>query len=108
MELPLIYDISMLLTALAERNAHAIGAGHTFLIFLGNAFPVNVLNMSKAVPEVARIFCATANPVQVVVAESGQGRGVLGVIDGESPLGIEDEAAKAHRRDFLRKIGYKF
>jgi adenosine/AMP kinase len=96
------------LTALAERNAGAVGAGHTFIIFLGNAFPVNVLNAVKAVPEVARVFCATANPVQVVVAESEQGRGVLGVIDGQSPLGVEDEAAKAQRRDFLRKIGYKF
>ncbi len=95
------------LTALAEQNAQAIGAGHTFIIFLGNAFPVNVLNAVKNVPEVVRIFCATANPVQVVVAESEQGRGILGVIDGQSPLGVEDEAAKAHRRDFLRKIGYK-
>lgn len=96
------------LTALAERNAGAVGAGHTFIIFLGNAFPVNVLNAVKAVPEVARIFCATANPVQVVVAQSDQGRGVLGVIDGESPLGVEDDAARVQRRDFLRRIGYKF
>ena len=95
------------LTALAERTAQAIGAGHSFIIFLGNAFPVNVLNAVKNVPEVARIFCATANPVQVVVAESEQGRGILGVIDGQTPLGIEDEAAKVQRKDFLRKIGYK-
>lgn len=95
------------LTTLAEKNAYAIGAGHSFILFLGNAFPINVLNTVKAVPEVARIFCATANPVQVVVAESEQGRGILGVIDGGSPLGIEDEAAKTHRKEFLRKIGYK-
>lgn len=95
------------LTALAEQNAQAIGAGHSFIVFLGNAFPVNVLNAVKTVPEVCRIFCATANPVQVVVAESEQGRGILGVIDGQPPLGVEDEAAKAHRRDFLRMIGYK-
>lgn len=95
------------LTALAERTAQAIGAGHSFIIFLGNAFPVNVLNAVKNVPEVARIFCATANPLQVVVAESEQGRGILGVIDGQTPLGIEDEAAKVQRKDFLRKIGYK-
>lgn len=95
------------LTALAAKNAQAIGAGHSFIIFLGNAFPVNVLNAVKTVPEVCRIFCATANPVQVVVAESEQGRGILGVIDGQPPLGVEDEAAQAHRRDFLRQIGYK-
>lgn len=95
------------LTALAERNATAIGAGHSFIIFLGNAFPLNVLNAVKNVPEVARIFCATANPLQVVVAESEQGRGILGVIDGQSPLGVEDEVAKAHRHDLLRRIGYK-
>lgn len=95
------------LTALAEKNAMAIGAGHTFIIFLGNAFPLNVLNAVKNVPEVARVFCATANPVEVVVAESEAGRGILGVIDGQPPLGIEDEAAKAHRHSFLRMIGYK-
>ncbi len=92
---------------LATRNAQAVGAGHSFVILLGNAFPLNVLNVVKAVPEVCRIFCATANPVQVVVAETDQGRGILGVIDGESPLGIEDEAATQQRKAFLRQIGYK-
>ena len=95
------------LTGLAERSAQAIGAGHAFIIFLRNAFPINVLNAVKNVPEVCRIFCATANPLQVVVAETEQGRGIVGVIDGQSPLGIEDEAAKAQRKDFLRVIGYK-
>jgi len=95
------------LTALAVKNAQAIGAGHSFLIFLGNAFPVNVLNAVKAVPEVCRIFCATANPVQVVVGTTEQGRGILGVIDGGPPLGVEDEAATEQRRGFLRMIGYK-
>ena len=95
------------LTDLATRNAQAIGAGHSFVILLGNAFPLNVLNAVKAVPEVCRVFCATANPVQVVVAETDQGRGILGVVDGESPLGVEDEAAASQRRDFLRQIGYK-
>ena len=95
------------LTALAEKTVQAIGAGHSFIIFLGNAFPVNVLNAVKNVPEVCRIFCATANPVQVIVAETDLGRGIVGVVDGEPPLGIEDEAAKTQRKDFLRMIGYK-
>lgn len=95
------------LTELAARAAQAIGAGHIFVIFLGNAFPINVLNAVKAVPEVCRIFCATANPVQAVVAETEQGRGVLGVIDGQPPLGVEDEAAIQQRKTFLRTIGYK-
>lgn len=95
------------LTALAARTAQAIGAGHAFIIFLGNAFPINVLNAIKNVPEVCRIFCATANPVQVVVVESEQGRGILGVIDGQPPLGVEDESGVAWRKEFLRKIGYK-
>ena len=95
------------LTGLAERTALAIGAGHSFIIFLGNAFPINVLNAVKNVPEVCRIFCATANPLQVIVAETEQGRCIVGVIDGQSPLGIEDEAAKGQRKDFLRMIGYK-
>ncbi len=93
--------------ALATRAALAVGAGHTFVIALGNAYPVNVLNAVKACPEVCRVFCATANPLQVVVAESEQGRGVLGVIDGARPLGVEDEAAVAWRKDLLRSIGYK-
>ena len=95
------------LTALAARNAQAMGAGHAFIIFLGNAFPINVLNAVKAVPEVCRIFCATANPVQVIVAETDLGRGIVGVIDGQPPLGVEDESGVAWRKDFLRKIGYK-
>lgn len=95
------------LEELAVRNAQTVGAGHSFLVFLGNAFPVNVLQAIKRVPEVCRVFCATANPVQVVVAETGQGRGILGVIDGQSPQGVEDEAGVAWRKEFLRKIGYK-
>lgn len=93
---------------LARKNALAIGAGHAFIIFLGEGFyPINVLNAVKMVPEVAHIFCATANPVQVIVAESNQGRGILGVIDGSAPLGIEDEEGIAWREGFLRMIGYK-
>ena len=93
---------------LAKKNAAAIAAGHTFLLFLGEGFyPVNVLNALKMVPEVCRIFCATANPTQVVVAETGQGRGVLGVVDGFSPKGIEDDDGIAWRKGFLRAIGYK-
>lgn len=96
------------LIALARENALAIGAGHSFLIVLGNGFyPVNVLNAIKQVPEVCHIFCATANPVEVVIAESSQGRGILGVIDGLPPLGVEDEAGIAWRKEFLRRIGYK-
>lgn len=92
---------------LAKKNLLNIGAGHTFLILLRNAYPVNVLNAVKMVPEVVRIFCATANPVEVVVAETEQGRGVLGVIDGGSPLGVEGEEEIRERKAFLRKIGYK-
>lgn len=93
---------------LAKQNAAAIAAGHTFLLFLGEGFyPVNVLNALKMVPEVCRIFCATANPTQVIVAETEQGRGVLGVVDGSSPQGIEDEEGIAWRKGFLRLIGYK-
>ena len=93
---------------LARRNAQAIGAGHSFIIFLGEGFyPVNVLNTIKAVPEVCRIFCATANPTDVLVAETELGRGILGVVDGSSPLGIEAEEDIAWRKGFLRMIGYK-
>ena len=93
---------------LAQRNASAIGAGHTFILFLGEGYyPINVLNAIKMVPEVCRIFCASANPTQVVVAETDQGRGILGVIDGSSPQGIEDEDGIAWRKGFLRMIGYK-
>ena len=95
------------LTDLAARNAQTVGAGHTFIILLGNAFPVNVLNAIKAVPEVCRVFCATANPVHVVVAETDLGRGILGVFDGQTPLGLEDDAARQQRKELLRRIGYK-
>ena len=96
------------LVALASRNAQAIGAGHSFLLFLGEGFyPINVLNTLQAVPEVCRIFCATANPTQVIVAESEQGRGILGVIDGAPPLGVEDDEGVAWRKGLLRQIGYK-
>jgi uncharacterized protein len=96
-----------MLTELAARNAQALAAGHVFIVMLGNAYPVNVLNAIKTVPEVCRIFCATANQVQVIVAQTAQGRGILGVIDGQTPLGIEDDAAKKQRKDLLRSIGYK-
>jgi uncharacterized protein len=92
---------------LAIRNAKALGAGHSFLICLRNAYPVNVLNAVKGCPEVCRVYCATANPVQVIVAASPQGRGILGVIDGQSPQGVEDEAAAETRHELLRQIGYK-
>ncbi len=92
---------------LATKNLLAIGAGHAFLIFIDGAFPINVLRAVKQVPEIVTIFCATANPVEVVVAESEQGRGILGVIDGEPPVGVETEEDKAWRKGFLRKIGYK-
>jgi adenosine/AMP kinase len=93
---------------LAKKNAQAIGAGHSFILFLGEGFyPINVLNAVKNVPEVARIFCATANPTEVLVAQTGQGRGILGVVDGFSPKGVENEEDIAWRKDFLRMIGYK-
>ncbi|MHB0966612.1 MAG: adenosine-specific kinase [Bellilinea sp.] len=94
--------------ALAQKNAQEIGAGHSFILFLGEGFyPVNILDAVQAVPEVCHIYCATANPTQVVVAESDQGRGILGVIDGFSPLGVEGEEDIAWRKGFLRMIGYK-
>ena len=93
---------------LAKKNALAIGAGHSFLLFLGEGFyPINILNTIKNVPEVARIFCATANPVEVLVVQTEQGRGILGVVDGFSPKGVEDEEGITWRKDFLRMIGYK-
>lgn len=92
---------------LAKKNAQALGAGHSFIIFLGNVFPINVLNAVRNVPEVCRIFCATANPAQVIIAESEQGRGILGVIDGGAPLGVEDEKDITERKGLLRKFGYK-
>jgi adenosine/AMP kinase len=96
------------LVKLAEQNALALGAGHSFILFLGEGwYPVNVLNTIKMVPEVCHIFCATANPTEVIIAESAQGRGILGVIDGLSPLGIETAEDVAWRKGFLRMIGYK-
>ena len=93
---------------LAQKNAQAISAGHSFIVFLAEGFyPVNVLNAIKNVPEVCRIFCATANPVEVIVAETETGRGILGVIDGSAPQGIEGEEDIAWRKGFLRMIGYK-
>jgi adenosine/AMP kinase len=93
---------------LARRNALNLAAGHSFILFLGPGFfPVNVLNPLKMLPEVCRIFCATANPVEVVIAESDQGRGILGVIDGGKTKGLEGPEGIAWRRDLLRKIGYK-
>jgi hypothetical protein len=92
---------------LAAENALAIGAGHSFLILLKNAYPIHVLKAVERVQEVCNIFCATANPVEVVIADSKQGRGILGVIDGEKPKGIEDASGTAWRKDLLRKIGYK-
>jgi adenosine/AMP kinase len=94
---------------LAKKNALAIGAGHSFILFLGEGFyPINVLNAIKAIPEVAHVFCATANPTEVLVAETEQGRGILGVVDGFSPKGVEVDAGITWRKNFLRVIGYKF
>lgn len=95
------------LVELARRNAKELAAGHSFLILLKGCFPINVLNAVKAVPEVCRIYCATANPVEVVLAETEQGRGILGVIDGVKSQGIETEEDVSQRRTFLREIGYK-
>lgn len=95
------------LRSAAARNATAVGAGHTFVVVMRDGYPINVLNRIKDVPEVCSIFCATANPVEVVVARTEQGRGVLGVIDGSSPKGVETEDDARARREFLRKIGYK-
>lgn len=93
---------------LAQKNAMAISAGHSFILFLGDGFfPINVLNGIKMIPEVCHIFCATANPTEVIVAETDQGRGILGVVDGQKPLGIEEEEDIAWRKGFLRQIGYK-
>jgi len=95
------------LKKLAEENAGKIGAGHTFVIVLGNVFPINVLNSLKQVQEVCTIFCATANQVDVLVAENEKGRGIVGVIDGATPVGVEKEEHIKERSEFLRKIGYK-
>jgi hypothetical protein len=91
----------------ATENAIRVGAGHTFFVVMRNAFPVNVLQRIKDVPEVCSIFCATANDVTVVVAESSKGRGIIGVIDGQPPLGVETDNDAKERKEFLRKIGYK-
>jgi hypothetical protein len=91
----------------AAANAGKVAAGHTFFLLLRGAYPINLLNAVKLCPEVARVFCATANPVQALVAATEQGRGMLGVVDGFAPRGVEDEAARGARREFLRKIGYK-
>jgi adenosine/AMP kinase len=96
------------LIELARKNALAVGAGHCFMVFLGDGFfPVNVLNAVKMVPEVCRIFCATANPAEVILAETEQGRGIVGVVDGYRPKGVEGEDDIAWRKGFLRQIGYK-
>jgi len=91
----------------AVDAASAIGAGHVFIVILGNAFPVNVLNQIKSVTEVCTVFCATANPLRIIVVEDGGGRGVVGVIDGSKPAGIEDDGARAERHAMLRRFGYK-
>ncbi|WP_088503673.1 adenosine-specific kinase [Burkholderia ubonensis] len=96
------------LVELASRNATAIGAGHAFIVLLGDGFyPVNVLNAIKAVPEVCRIYCASANPTEVIVAETAQGRGIVGVVDGFAPLGVENDDDVRWRKELLRSIGYK-
>jgi uncharacterized protein len=95
------------LRAAAVKNAQALAAGHTFVLILQNAYPINVLNVIRNVTEVCSIFCATANPVEIILAKSEQGQGIMGVIDGNSPKGVEKEADVAWRRDLLRKIGYK-
>jgi adenosine/AMP kinase len=95
------------LKALAARNATAVGAGHTFVVVMTNGYPINVLGRIKDVPEVCGIFCATANPVQAVVVENEQGRGIIGVIDGERPKAVEGTEDAEKRRAFLRMIGYK-
>ena len=89
------------------QNAERVAAGHFFLLMIRGAFPIAMLNAIKMCPEVCRVFCATANPVQVLVAQSEQGRGVVGIVDGWSPRGVEDDAARGQRREFLRSIGYK-
>ena len=92
---------------LAVKNAEAIGAGHSFVITMREGFPINVLNAVKMVPDVCRIYCATANPVEVVVVQTEMGRAILGVVDGSSPLGVEDDEQVAERKDLLRRFGYK-
>ncbi len=95
------------LKAAAIRNARALAAGHTFVLIVQNAYPINILPVLRNLPEICTIFCATANPVEIILARSEQGRGVMGVIDGSSPKGVEAESDVAWRHDLLRKIGYK-
>ena len=95
------------LVEIAQRNALLLSAGHSFLIFMEQGFPVNILNAVKTVPEVCRVYCATANPTEVIIAETAQGRGILGVVDGEPSKGVENDEDIRKRKDFLRKIGYK-
>ena len=95
------------LIELAQKNAMAIAAGHSFLIFMEGGFPINILNSIKNVPEVCRVFCATANPTEVIIAETDQGRAILGVVDGEKTKAIESEADIVKRKELLRAIGYK-
>lgn len=95
------------LIELAQKNAMALAAGHSFIIFLEGGFPINILNTIKSVPEVCRVYCATANPTEVIIAETEQGRSILGVVDGVKTQGIETETDIAARKDLLRKIGYK-
>jgi adenosine/AMP kinase len=95
------------LEANATRNAQAVGAGHSFVVAMRDGYPINVLGRIREIPEICTIFCATANPVEVIVAETEQGRGILGVIDGSSPKGVETEADAEWRHGLLRKIGYK-
>ena len=96
------------LIMIAKKNALNISAGHSFILFMENGFPLNILNTIKMVPEVVRIFCATANPTEVIVAETEMGNAILGVVDGVRPKGVEGEADVKKRKDFLRMIGYKF
>ena len=96
------------LVELAQKNALALSCGHAFIILMEGGFPINILNTVKNVPEVCQVFCATANPLEVIVAESAQGRGIMGVIDGVKTRGVETAADIQVRKDFLRKIGYKF
>ena len=93
--------------SLAVRNAQSVACGHTFFIFLGNAYPINVLNAIKILPEVVHIFCATSNPAEILITQTKLGRGVVGIIDGGSPKGVEGEKDKNERKKFLRNIGYK-
>jgi adenosine/AMP kinase len=95
------------LVELAKNNAFALAAGHSFIVFMRDMYPINILNTVKNLPEVCRIFCATANPVEVVIAQTGQGRGILGVIDGFASKGIEAQPDIQKRKELLRKIGYK-